>query len=289
MPLAQRPKSPLSHVHPPAFARPSVLRASVTALAVTTIAVLFPGATPAAAQDESSVFGHHERKGATLIGIFYDLKQTQQREPIPDFARRYVIEIDAFLSSGFDEALFNRFFRAALPLYTTQFSMPRMNADAAPKAFGVEGLVKPKYWVIHYKGQIAPPVDGTYRFVGNFDDLLIVAINRKVVLDGSRPDTRMKNLAWKEAADKGPTVAANTLAKYGDWVDLKADQPVDIDILIGERPGGFFHGVLLYEKKGESYGVNAKGQAVLPLFQLAPNPGKDATFTTDRPVWKCIE
>lgn len=271
------------------FAARFGIRGGISALALTTIAALLPGATPAVAQDEANVFGHHERKGATLIGIFYDLKQTQQREPIPDSSKRYVSEIDAFLTSGFDEALFNRFFRAALPLYTTQFSIPRMNADGAPKAFGVEGLVKPKYWVIHYKGQIAPPVDGTYRFVGNFDDLLIVAINRKVVLDGSRPDTRMARLAWKEPADKGPTVAANTLAKYGDWMELKADQPVDIDILIGERPGGYFHGVLLYEKKGETYPKNAKKQAILPLFQLAPKPTPNATFTTDHPAWKCFE
>ncbi len=271
-----------------AFIGPRRVRQDAKGLFAPVVLMAFLSATPAIGQNEN-VFGRHERDGATLIGIFYDLKQTQQREPIPDFARRYVIEIDAFLESEFDEALFNRFFRAALPLYTTQFSMPNMDASAAPKAFGVEGLVKPRYWVVHYKGQIAPPADGTYRFVGNVDDLLVVAINRKVVLDGSRPDTRLPKLAWREAPDKGPTVAANTLAKYGTWMNLKADQPVDIDILIGERPGGRFHGVLLYEKKGERYSSNAKGQAILPLFQLAPHPSDSATFVTDRAPWKCIE
>lgn len=238
---------------------------------------------------DDTAFGRSERKGATLIGIFYDLKQTQQREPIPEFAKRYCPALDAFLVSGFDEALLNRFFRAALPLYTTQFAIPLINANAAPKAFGVEAMVKPSYWVVHYKGQVAPPADGTYRFVGNFDDLLIVAINRKVVLDGSRPDTRFPRLAWKEPADKGPKVAANDMARYGDWVELKAGQPVDFDILIGERPGGQFHGVILYEKKGETYPVNTKGQAILPLFQTAENPEKNPLFLTNRPVWQCFE
>lgn len=245
-------------------------------------------AVPARAQTES-VFGRNERKGATLIGIFYDLKQTQQREPIPEYARRYTTSLDEFLVAGFDEALLNRFFRAALPLYTTQFAIPLMNANGAPKAFGVEAMVKPSYWVVHYKGQVAPPTDGTYRFVGNFDDLLIVAINRKVVLDGSRPDTRFPVLAWKDPADKGPRVAANEMSRYGDWVNLKAGQPVDIDILIGERPGGQFRGVILYEKKGETYPRNERGEIVLPLFQTAAQPMTDRTFLTDRAPWTCLD
>jgi hypothetical protein len=240
------------------------------------------------AQDDS-VFGRSERRAATLIGIFYDLKQTQRREPIPDFAKTYAPSLDEFLISGFDEALLNRFFRAATPLYTTQFAIPMMNANGAPKAFGVDGVVKPSYWVVHYKGQVAPPADGIYRFVGNFDDLLIVAINRKVILDGSRPDTKFPRLGWTEPADKGPKVAINTLSKYGDWIELKAGQPVDIDILIGERPGGQFHGVVLYQKKGETYPVNERGQAVLPLFQLADNPMNNPRILTDRPPWTCFD
>lgn len=242
-----------------------------------------------AAPSESDVFGRAERKGATLIGIFYDLKQTQRREPIPEYARTYAPSIDEFLVAGLDEALLNRFFRAAKPLYTTQFAIPMMNAAGAPKAFGVEGVVKPSYWVVHYKGQVAPPADGTYRFVGNFDDLLVVAVDRKVVLEGNRPDTRFPKLAWKEAADKGPRVAANELSKYGNWIALKANQPVDIDILIGERPGGQFHGVLLYEKQGETYPRDGRGQIILPLFQLAPKPMEESRFATDRPPWKCFD
>lgn len=267
----------------------SALRASAKGAAIFAILASSSLVISSAAAADDDAFGRSERKGATLIGIFYDLKQTQQREPIPQFAQRYAASLDEFFISGFDEALLNRFFRAATPLYTTQFSIPMMNANGAPKAFGVEGVVKPSYWVVHYKGQIAPPSDGTYRFVGNFDDLLIVAINRKVILDGSRPDTRFPKLGWKEPADKGPKVAANELAEYGDWIDLKAGRPVDVDIVIGERPGGQFHGVLLYEKKGETYARDARGQAVLPLFQLAEKPGTNPRYLTDRPLWKCFD
>jgi hypothetical protein len=254
------------------------------------LAVVLAGlGSPSPLHAQSSVFGAQVRKPATLIGIFYDLKQTQQRQPIRDAPRYYESTIDDFILAGFDEALLNRFFRAALPLYTTQIAMPDMSADAAPKAFGVESVVKPSNWIIHYKAQIAPPVDGTYRFVGNVDDLLVVAINRKVVLVGNWPNTSLKKLAWKSNSTPGPPVAANTYSKYGDWIDLKAGVAVDLDIILGERPGGKFQGIILYEKKGETYPVNEKGQAVLPLFQVAHAPATNPTFLTDRPLWKCFD
>ncbi len=242
------------------------------------------------AQPAESAFGRREGGTTSLIGIFYDLKQNQQRQPVPNAAENYSNAIDEFLVAGFDEALFNRYFRAALPLYTTQFAINNMSADVAPKAFGVEGVVKPQLWVVHYKGQVAPPVSGTYRFVGNFDDMLVVAINRKVVLVGNRPDTRFPKLGWKEPAEAAglPRPAANQFSKYGNWIELEADQPVDIDILIGERPGGDFYGVILVEKKGEIYGNNGEGRPILPLLQVAPNPMRDNRFITDRPTWTCF-
>ena len=251
--------------------------------------LLGAGAAALARAEEPGVFGRSERGTAALVGIFYDLKQTQQREPIPGGGKDYAKIIDDFLVSGLDEALFNRFFRAGLPLYTTQIAIGRMSADAAPKAFGVEGVVKPRDWVVHYKGQIAPPEDGTYRFVGAADDMLTVAINRKVVLVGNLPDTRFPLLNWKLPAGQGPATAAHKGAKYGDWIELRADRPVDIDILIGERPGGMFNALLLYQKKGETYPVTKRGEVILPLFQVAPVAMQDATFLTNHPPWRCVE
>lgn len=252
------------------------------------LALLACLAAPLRSQPESS-FGAHERKPATLIGIFYDLKQTQRRLPVPDAPQRYEAVIDEFVLAGFDEALLNGFFRAALPLYTTQIAMPDMSADVAPKAFGVADVVKPSNWIVHYKAQIAPPSDGTYRFVGNVDDLLVVAINRKVVLVGNWPHTHLPRLNWRSNSPPGPVVAANPYAKYGDWIDLKAGRPVDIDIVLGERPGGKFQGIILYEKKGETYPLTPAGQAILPLFQLAPYRLNNPAVLTNLPPWTCFD
>lgn len=237
-----------------------------------------------------SALGSQTRKAATLVGIFYDLKQTQQQEPVDRKPRHYETVVDEFVTAGFDEALLNDFFRAPLPLYTTQIAIPSMSANAAPEAFGVDDVVKPINWIIHYKAQVAPPADGTYRFVGNVDDLLVVAINRQVVLVANWPGTHLPKVDWKPTSKpEGLPVAASHHAKYGDWVELKAGVPVDLDIVLGERPGGKFSGVILYEKKGETYGVDRDGKVVLPLFQTAVLPMSDKRFLTDRPVWKCFE
>lgn len=224
-----------------------------------------------------------------MVGIFYDLKQTQQRKPVPETKSDYPKILDRFVVSGFDEAILNRYFRAGRPLYTTQIITGRIKAHAAPKAFGVADVVEPSYWLIHYKGQIAPPADGNYRFVGFADNVLVVAINGRVVLVSNLAGTELRTLGWKSPAVNEPKVAADPRSKYGDWVELRADQAVDIDILIGERPGGSFNATLLYQKQGERYPTNDQGEIILPLFQLAPFPMTDARVLTDRAPWKCFD
>jgi hypothetical protein len=241
------------------------------------------------AADEAGVFGRSDRGTAALVGIFYDLKQNQRREPVPNAGGGYTRWVDEFIASGLDETLFNRFFRAGLPLYTTQIATGRLNAEAAPKAFGVEGVVQPKLWVVHYKAQVAPPEDGTYRFIGSADDIMAVLVNRKVVLVGNHPATKFPQTGWSPPSDRGPKPAAQPASIYGDWLELKAGQPVDLDILIGERPGGVFHAIVLYEKKGETYPKNGKGEVMLPLFQVAPLAVEGKGFLTDREPWKCFE
>ena len=49
---------------------------------------------------------------------------------------------------------------------------------------------------------------------------------------------------------------------------MKKDETVDLDVIVGERPGGQFCAFLMYEKQGESY-PSEGGQTVYPIFQLA--------------------
>ncbi|MEZ0386219.1 MAG: hypothetical protein ACAI34_04065 [Verrucomicrobium sp.] len=228
-----------------------------------------------AAEEDEILFGSKEKDAAGLIAIIYDLKQTQSRQPSNVSAGEYPDVVKEFLQKGWDELVLNRFFRITRPLYSTQIFIPRISADVAPKAYGVDNVMRPSAWVIHYKGQVSPPEDGTYRFAGYADDVLAVAVNNKTVCIGARPDMEMKSL-WKSTENEGAD-AFNGNLMYGDWIPMKKGEPIDLDVLVGERPGGDFCAFLLFQKQGVDYPKDRSGKLILPVFQLAPQniPGKD--------------
>lgn len=235
------------------------------------------GAPVARAQDE--LFGSStKREGeAALIGILYDLKQTQLRERTKETGSTYKAVIFEFMESGWDESVLNRYFRVTRPVYATQLAIQSMSANQAPKAFGVEDVVEPRMWVVHYKGQVAPPEDGLYRFSGYADDIMAVRVNGRVVLVTARPDCRPPASIWRP-----PTGYADFT--HGDWIALKAGETVDFDVLVGERPGGSFSAVLHVAKQG----VAIPGGRP-PIFKLAagtPNgPRVKAGADTSWSVW----
>ncbi len=154
------------------------------------------GAIPAPADPDASVFGQSTQSEAAFMGMLYDLKQTQDHKPTNVDPETYSAVIDEFLSKGWDETVLNRYYRVSKPLYTTQIFIPNMNADKAPEAFGAQATVKPSRWVIHYKGQVAAPETGTYRFWGIADDVMAAAVNGKSVIVGARRDMHMPMTNW---------------------------------------------------------------------------------------------
>ncbi len=234
------------------------------------------------ASDTARLFGHADKEAGGLIAIIYDFKQTQMRQPSTTTPETYPGIVKEFLRQGWDEQVLNRYFRITRPLYSTQIFIPNIPADTAPKAFNVEKVIKPSLWIIHYKGQVSPPEDGTYRFAGYADDVLAVAVNSKTVCVGARSDMQM-DAVWK-SSDKPGAHAFNGNLAYGDWITLKKDKPIDLDVLIGERPGGEFCAFLLYQKQGETYQTDAKGNLILPVFQLAPQEIK-VKYPNDAPVF----
>ena len=221
--------------------------------------------------DESDVFGHQTQSEAALMGILYDLKQTQDRQPTNVTPATYFSVLDEFISKGWDESLLDGYYRVSRPIYTTQIFVPEMNADQAPKAFGAEATVKPSRWIIHYKGQVSPPEDGTYRFVGSSDDFIAVAVNGKTELVAplrGNPEKSFPLTGWKSSEPLGLKAADGELCS-GDWVAMKVGVPIDLDVIIGERPGGRFNAFLMIEKQGGHYEMSGT-HPILPIFQVAP-------------------
>lgn len=244
------------------------------------------------AQDTENLFGQAGDEGKGLIAIIYDLKQTQQRHPSGVSAGEYPAVIREFLLKGWDEDVMNRFFRVTRPLHATQIFIPGMSADAAPKAFGVQDVIRPSEWMVHYKGQVVPPQDGVYRFAGYADDVMAAAVDGQTVLVGCRPDMDLSTV-WKSKDREGANAYNGNLV-YGDWIEMRKGQPVDLDVLVGERPGGEFCAFLLYQRQGQEYPKGPGGALILPVFQLAARevPDKEGhrspPFTIAKELWSLV-
>ena len=242
---------------------------AAAALAAGLLAVSPPGGF-ADDKDNTAVFGSAQRSAGALIGILYDFKQNQKREPIPMDRQLFEKTVAQFIDGGWDEGLLNGYYRVPRALYATELLVPTIDADIAPRAFGVEKTVQPRMWMVHYKGQVAAPADGTYRFLGDADDFVAVAVNGATVLVADIPGTRLA-VKW---FSKEPEVRFG--GKHGgrftagDWVTLRAGQPVDLDIILGESPGGQMRCQLAVERQGAATGDE------MPPFQLVVNANTPA-------------
>jgi len=258
------------------------------------VACLFCGSAFLGAQNANQAFGVKDRSDASLIGILYDLKQTQDRSKTGMTINLYSQVVDEFLTKKLNDSVLDRFYRVTQPLYATQFYIPMMNADEAPKAFGTEKTVSSAMWLIHYKGQVVPPETGRFRFVGYSDDWIAVAVNGETALISTHPVVKLAQTLWKSPEMAGMK-AGNGNLKVGDWIDFKKGVPFDIDIMIGELPGGKFCAFLMIEKEGGSYEMTPDGKfPILPIFQMAPGKGEATNITAGPPfsetpsVWPAV-
>jgi hypothetical protein len=243
------------------------------------------------ATSSSNFFGARSQTDAALIGIFYDFKQSQTGEKV---RRDYRKIIEEFLNQGWDESVLKDFYRATQPLYTTQVFIPYIDADKAPRAFGVDQRVKPSNWMVHYKGQVSSNTGGTFRFIGLADDILAVGVNSKTVLVAPIRDAKYA-VDW-QPTEGPPTNGPCGLMKFGTWFTVKKDEVIDLDILVGEVPGSGFGAWLQIEEKGVTYESKRVEHTKFPVFQLVPQVldpvvfkwGKAPMFTSPGPSWKAI-
>lgn len=225
------------------------------------------------------MFGSAQRSAGALIGILYDFKQNQKREPVE--MDRHIFEkvVAQFINGGWDEGLLNKYYRVPRALYTTELLVPTIDADTAPRAFGVETTVQPRMWMVHYKGQVAAPTDGAYRFLGDADDFVAVAVNGETVLVADIPGTRLQVKWFAHEPEVHLRGKHGGHFITGDWVNLRAGQPVDLDIITGESPGGQMRCLLAVQKKGVD-----TGEEMTP-FQL----GVNNNTLTGSAVWKGVQ
>ncbi len=225
------------------------------------------------------LFGFNSPNKDALEGVFYDLKQSPVRRPIagmnPD---EYMKIIANFVRGNFSEGVLAPYYKGKDKMYASQFLFPQIPADEGPRAFRLQGRVKPMMWLVHYKGRVIPPKSGTYRFLGRFDDVLVVRFNNKNVLDGCLDD--FKTGLPRDKTSK--VVLGDKEMMVGEPFKVSEGHSYPIEIIIGECPGGWFSGILLIQEDGVS-------SDKVPPFRLVPGKvPRDLPPQIDAgaPVWR---
>ena len=141
-----------------------------------------------------------------LQGVFYDLKQTKDRQPGEEFRNdsgsgEYIharvaptLRIMREFVNGswrreYDSdgrvhyPALDKYYCPPTRLWTSCFFTEEIPAAEAPKVYQCEDAVKPAAWVCIYSGNVVAPFSGKFRFLGTADDVLLVRFNKEIVLD----------------------------------------------------------------------------------------------------------
>lgn len=244
-------------------------------------------------------FGFREApRPGFLVGTFYDLKQDREGNSTDMNEAGYSWAVQGFVRNGWREKDLERFYQAPQKLHAPQIFMPMMDANAAPDAFGVADKVQPRMWVVVYRGKVTPNESGHYRFCGFGDDVLVVRWRKQVVLDcgfmdvtGLPPEGHVRSEGLYLNGSLPPRYQGLGI---GTRFYASANTSYDIEILVGEQPGGQFKAWLMLMKVGKDYEKDAGGEPKLPIFRLADGPppevhGEAPAFDPNGPVWRGSE
>lgn len=224
-----------------------------------------------------SFFGLRGKNENVLKAKFYDLKQTNTKKPSkPMTGADFVELVRKFVNdNGWRESYLSKYYCAPAPLFSARIYMPTDQSDAAPKAFGVEKNVAPGLWLLHYKGKFRALKKGTFRFVGCGDNLLVVRLNNKNVLDGSGDKSPAIDPSFNSNPQEllGMACADGWQLKAGQWFTTNQGQTFNIEIIAGDAEGGLFSAFLFVEEKGASYPMRPDGSGrIYPLLELDNQP-----------------
>lgn len=206
-------------------------------------------------------FGYQGQVEGTLKGSLFDTKQDPKGKALITPAqlndRQFLIDRMSQISKEFTSGEWNqrdlekKYFKAEIELYSSFWIIGKVPAEEAPKAFGIEDQVEAKSILAHYEGTFTPEESGEFRFLAKADDIIVVRVAGEVVVDGSYYNNGSN---WKGATGKGPNYLLGLSGyppNFGNWMNWEAGKTLEMNVLIGESPGGVFGCCLLYQKKGE--------------------------------------
>ncbi len=137
-----------------------------------------------------SALGSAQAKRSALVGTFYDLKLTSDGRrtrlySLTDTAfDRQLARIYHEIFRSWSPEVLDRFYKSPTQLFASSFYLPMCDARYGPLAYQCDtDKVKPRGWVVVYRGKVRAPKSGRFRFVGTGDDFICVRFNNKLVLE----------------------------------------------------------------------------------------------------------
>jgi hypothetical protein len=214
--------------------------------------------------------------GNDFEGTFYSLRYDRRGKETNVDDPEYKNTIRRFAEMGWNPYVVAPYYRSPQKLYTTQVFIPTISSEFGPANFGVEAGpdFDPYLWCVHYTGKIMRKDGGRFRFWGFGDDVLLVRVNGEVVLNASWGDFRTEIYDWERQEDDYKYYMGHAQAAVGTWFELEPGVPVEMEVLIGEIPGGQFCAYLVVEDAAEDYARNQEGMPILPVFRTAEIPDR---------------
>lgn len=195
-------------------------------------------------------FGYTGRAPGTLEATLLDMKRDPSGKPtrLTDKNSRKAA-IRKFTSGTWRlSRLTDDFYAAQNKLYASFWMIAFGPANRAPQAFGVAGEIEPTGVIAYYEGTYTPKEDRNIRLSGMGDDVLIVKLNNRIILDASW-ERGYSNSDFNEDGPRLPGIPRNL--RLGDWITLEAGTTYDLQILCAEVPGGMFGLFLFYQDRGD--------------------------------------
>ena len=226
---------------------------------------------------EVSVFGSGQSIGNDFAGTFYDFKRDRSGRNIPMGNDQFKAAVSKFVRGGWKDSYLSRYYRSPKTLYATSIMVPLMLSYLAPAYFG-EPDTGGYNWLVHYQGQLVHKNGGRFRFWGRGDDILIVRLDGKIVLDGSVDDRGERPYCNWQNSDPASLryYMSNRTSVVGDWFTLEPGIPLEMEVIIGEVPGGEFSAMLVVQEEGVEYEKNRQNGPILPMFKTT-EPSRDLT------------
>jgi hypothetical protein len=208
-------------------------------------------------------FGFRSNTGGALEGTFFDFRTNQAGKPTgikenDDQAFGKIIK--SFINSGWKPA--STHYTSPHKLYANYFFFPPIPSTDSGKAFNAPGHGGGG-WFTQYSGEFASTESGHFRFVGFGDNVCLVRVGGKLVLDACDHDD--SGVKFEYSGNISLPGKDRTPVFLGSWFEMQGGDYKPIDVIVGDYGGIFCAGVFL-QKQGAKFSQDRKGIPQLPLF-----------------------